>query len=75
MFQTRLLLRSKTPALVPQEIYGLLLAHYALRGLHEAALAAGLDPDRLSFVHTVRVLRRMLPRFAAVPLSGLAGAP
>lgn len=72
----QLVLRSKTPDLVQQELYGLLLAHYALRGLmHEAAMAAGLDPDRLSFVHTVRVVRRTLPRFAAVPPSGLAGAP
>ena len=72
----QLVLRSKTPDLVQQELYGLLLAHYALRGLmHEAAIAAGLDPDRLSFVHTVRVVRRTLPRFAAVPPSRLAGAP
>jgi len=72
----QLVLRSKTPALVLQEFYGLLLAHYALRGLmHEAALPVGLDPDRLSFVHAVRVVRRTLPRFVAVPPSGLAGAP
>jgi len=38
-------LRSKTPDLVRQEFYGLLLAHFAIRGLmHEAALSAGEDP-------------------------------
>lgn len=64
---TRTVLRSQTPELVRQECYGLLLAHFALRGLmHEAALSAGRDPDRISFVHTLRVVRRTLPRFAAV---------
>lgn len=68
----RTVLRSKTPELVRQECYGLLLAHFALRGLmHEAALSAGRDPDRISFVHTLRVVRRTLPRFAAISPSGL----
>jgi len=54
-------LRSKTPDLVRQEFYGLLLAHYAVRRLmHEAALKADLDPDALSFVHGVRVVRRKI---------------
>ena len=43
----RIVLRSKTPELVEQEFYGLLLAHFAIRGLlHEAALKADEDPDR-----------------------------
>ena len=67
----RIVLRSKTPELVRQEAYGLLLAHFAVRGLmHEAALAAtphARDPDTLSFVHAVRVIRRTLPRVAALP--------
>jgi hypothetical protein len=68
----RIVLRSKTPDLVKQEFYGLLLAHFAVRGLmHEAALQAGEDPDRLSFLHAVRVVRRTLPRFAAIPPCGL----
>jgi hypothetical protein len=67
----RMVLRSKTPELVRQEFWGLLLAHFAVRGLmHEAALRAGEDPDRLSFLHTVRVIRRKLPLFAALPPSG-----
>src|SRR4051794_32756863 len=63
----RMVLRSQIPALVRQEVWGLLLAHYAVRGLmHEAALQAAEDPDRLSFLHAVRVIRRQLPRFAAL---------
>src|SRR4051812_6667054 len=69
----RVVLRSKTPALVRQEFRGLLLAHFAVRGLmHEAALRADQDPDRLSFLHAVRVVRRKLPLFAALPPSGQA---
>ncbi len=67
----RVVLRSKTPELVRQEFWGLLLAHFAVRGLmHEAALRADEDPDRLSFSHAVRVVRRKLPLFAALSPSG-----
>lgn len=67
----RIVLRSKTPDLVRQEFYGLLLTHFAVRRLmHEAALRTGEDPDRLSFTHTVRVVRRKLPQFVAIPPSG-----
>ena len=70
----RVVLRSKTPDLVRQECYGLLLAHFAVRGLmHEAALTAEVDPDTLSFLHAVRVVRRKLPQFAAFPPRGSAG--
>jgi DDE family transposase len=69
----RVVLRSKTPALVRQEVWGLLLAHFAVRGLmHEAALQADEDPDRLSFSHAVRVIRRKIPHFAALSPSGQA---
>jgi hypothetical protein len=69
----QVVLRSKTPELVRQEFWGLLLAHFAVRGLmHEAALRADEDPDRLSFLHAVRVVRRKLPLFAAFPPSGQA---
>jgi Insertion element 4 transposase N-terminal/Transposase DDE domain len=69
----RAVLRSKTPDLVRQEVWGLLLAHFAVRGLmHEAALRADEDPDRLSFSHAVRVVRRKLPQFAALPPSDQA---
>src|SRR3982750_2003907 len=66
-------LRSTTPEVVRQEFWGLLLAHFAVRGLvHEAALGADEDPDRLSFLHAVRVVRRKLPLFAALSPSGQA---
>ena len=56
---SRIQMRSKTPDLVRQEFWGLMMTHFAIRGLmHEAALRAEADPDRLSLVHTVRVLRR-----------------
>jgi hypothetical protein len=68
----RTVLRSQTPELVKQEVYGILLAHFALRGLmHQAALRGGRDPDRVSFTHTVNVVRRTLPRFADISPSGL----
>lgn len=58
----RMCLRSKTPELVRQEFYGLMLAHFAVRGLmHEAAQKANVDPDELSFTHSLPVLRRALP--------------
>jgi hypothetical protein len=66
----QIVLRSKTPELVQQEFYGLLMAHFAIRGLmHEAALQADEDPDRLSFVHAVRVVQRRMPRYVAIPPS------
>jgi hypothetical protein len=68
---SKIVLRSKTPDLVRQEFYGLMMTHFAVRGLmHEAALQAGEDPDRLSFLHAVRVIRRELPQFVAIPPSG-----
>src|SRR6201984_2928050 len=63
----RVVLRSKTPELVRQEFWGLLLAHFAVRGLmHEAALKADEDPDRLSFVHSVHVVQRRMARYDAI---------
>jgi hypothetical protein len=71
-----IVLRSKTPDLVRQEFYGLLMAHFAVRGLmHEAALRADKDPDRLSFLHAVRVVRRKMAAFGAIPPSGSKKVP
>jgi hypothetical protein len=57
-------LRSQKPVGVIQEAYGLLIAHYAVRAImHEAALQAGLDPDRLSFTNAVQVTRDAIPEF------------
>jgi hypothetical protein len=72
----RIVLRSKKPDLVRQEFYGLIMAHFAIRGLmHEAALAANEDPDRLSFLHAVKVIGRQIKRFASIPPSGQENVP
>jgi hypothetical protein len=66
----QIVLRSKTPELVQQEFFGLLMAHFAIRGLmHEAALKADEDPDRLSFIHSVHVVQRRMARYSAIPPS------
>ena len=60
-------LRSRKPVGVLQELYGLLLAHFAVRALmHEAALGADVDPDRLSFVHALRVIGSAMVEFEMV---------
>lgn len=52
-------LRSKSPDMVRAEIYGYLLTHYALSALIcHAATEADIDPDRVKFLRTVRILRR-----------------
>jgi hypothetical protein len=54
-------LRSQSPDMVRQEIWSLLLAHYAIRNLMcRAADEIGEDPDRLSFMRSIRVIRRQL---------------
>lgn len=60
-------LRSLTPLGVIGELYGILLAHYAVRVLmHEAALRADVDVDRLSFVHALEIVRDAVPEFQQV---------
>jgi hypothetical protein len=55
----RVVLRSKHPDGVYQEAYGYLCTHYAIRRLmHDAALRADIDPDRLSFIRGLRAARR-----------------
>jgi Insertion element 4 transposase N-terminal/Transposase DDE domain len=52
-------LRSKSPDMVRQEIYGYLLTHYAISALIcRAATEADIDPDRVKFLRTVRIIRR-----------------
>lgn len=54
-------LRSRKPELVRQEIWALLLTHYAVRSfMREAADDLGEDPDRLSFIRSIRVIRRQV---------------
>jgi hypothetical protein len=58
----RPVLRSQTPGGVVQELYGLLLGHYVIRVLiQEAAATRGIDPRRLSFTATLKILRCRLP--------------
>lgn len=60
-------LRSLKPVGVIQELYALLIAHFAIRFLmHEAACQAGIDPDRLSFVHALQVIQEAIPEFQMV---------
>ncbi len=54
-------LRSRSPDMVRQEIYGYLLAHHAISVLIcQAATEADIDPDRVSFTRTVRIIRRAI---------------
>lgn len=63
-------LRSKTPDLVLQEFYGLILAHFAIRGfMHEAAISANVDSDSLSFTHALHVVKRKIQN-GSFPPSG-----
>ena len=63
-----IVLRSKTPELVRQEFWGLLLAHHVVRKLMlEAALSRQRTPDELSFKHSLSIIRRKLPSSGALP--------
>jgi hypothetical protein len=60
------ILRSKKPDTVRQEIYGYLLTHYAISALIcRAATEADIDPDRVKFLRTVRIIRRQVTDPAA----------
>ncbi len=68
----RLVLRSQHPPGVEQEIFAFLLVHHALRDLmHQAATHVGRDPDRISFIRTLRVARRHVTDQAALSPSRL----
>ncbi|MER5409319.1 transposase [Streptomyces sp. NPDC002769] len=55
----RVVLSSKTPDGVCQQIWAHLLVHHALRELMlRTAATRGLDPDRVSFTETLRSARR-----------------
>jgi hypothetical protein len=59
-------LRSRIPALVRQDFYGLLLAHFGIRALmHEAALEEKIEATELSFVHALRTVGRYLPLYVS----------
>jgi hypothetical protein len=65
-------LRSRLPDLVHQEIWAWLIVHHALAALiTQAAAAADLDPDRISFTRALRLIRRTATGTADIPPSGL----
>lgn len=62
----KVILRSKSPDGVEQEVWGFLLVHWAIRDLmHTAALDGDVDPDRVSFIRTLRLARRTVTDQAA----------
>ncbi len=64
----RAVLRSQSPNLVLQEIWGHLCCHYAIRALmFDTATHAGRDPDRVSFVAALRISRRSIAQVGAFP--------
>jgi len=68
---SKIVLRSKSPALVLQEIWGHLCCHYAIRTLMlAAAIEAHVDPDRVSFVAALRITRRSLSQARGFSPSG-----
>lgn len=67
----RRVVRSQKPVGVIQELYALLIAHYVVRAvMHDTAVEADIDPDRLSFVGALRVLQDAIPEFALLPVQG-----
>ena len=72
----RTLLRSKIPELVEQDFYGLLLAYYGVRSvMHDVAREEQIEPNELSFVHSLNVIIRRLPEAVSFSPSGLAALP
>jgi hypothetical protein len=62
------ILRSKLPELVYQEIYAYLIVHHAICALiAKASAAADIDPDRISFADTLRLIRRTATGTADIP--------
>jgi len=60
-------LRSLKPVGVIQELYALLIAHFVVRAImHQAALVHNLDPDRLSFINSLRLICDAIPDFQLV---------
>lgn len=60
-------LRSQKPVGVIQELYGLLIAHYAVRRIiHDSAIQHDIDPDRLSFTNAVELICNAIDDFELV---------
>ena len=66
------LLRSRTPELVEQEVYAMVMASNVIRhAMYDAADFAKLDPDILSYTHSKNVVERYLPKFGSFPPSAV----
>lgn len=63
----RTVLRSYSPDLVLQEIWGHLCCHYAIHSLMAQATHPGYDPDRVSFVAALRITRQTIDHPGAFP--------
>ena len=60
-------LRSKTPEMIRQEIWGMLLTHYAIRAfMKDAADTIDIDPDRISTIRAINIIRRSVTDPAAL---------
>jgi Insertion element 4 transposase N-terminal/Transposase DDE domain len=69
-------LRSRSPDLVRQELWGLLIAHYAVRRImHQATIHNAIDPDRISFTRSLRIVRRAVSTAADFSPSPTASTP
>ena len=67
-----LVLRSKTPDGVRQELWGFIMAHHAIRCImHDAAEKVHIPPNSLSYTHALLEIRRKLPQFLVIPPSDL----
>jgi len=67
-------LRSQTPLGVLQELYALSIGHFVVRSVMvQAAAPEGLDPDRLSFVGCLQILRCRLPECPDPASASFAG--
>lgn len=72
----KLLLRSATPDLVEQDVYGLLLAHFGVRHeMLEAAREDHSDPADFSFAGTLAVIIRRIPELVSFSPSAQAALP
>jgi hypothetical protein len=68
------IIRSQSPILVEQELWGIIIMHYILRKMALwASWNKRLDPDKISFKNSIYVLRRKLPHVAAFPPNGAVG--
>jgi hypothetical protein len=71
-----LVLRSKLPELVEQDVYGLLLAYFGVRRLmFESARQEQIEPAELSFSHALHVIIQRLPEMVAFSPSAESALP